>query len=333
MPNPSLSPTLSSILTTASNSGEPCALSPANAGEILACCRFIDHGQVVRGRTTVSELMSVLNGGGWDPGLSEIAVARFPDGTLSVLNGHNRLRAFSQRDTPTSTRVRLMDVNDADDFNLLYSRFDAATTLRSFGMLARLQGHPVPRSTFSGKLGGASSSGKAATPVVASFIVESLFGERPRPIGMDGWKSISSTYTPIFSILSEMVAPLRARAGRLKLLHVYDNTLVTAVLVSMFKTDADLCKSFIRRLLGAEGGVDDSIRMKLWTRIDNLDHPMQWREAVQTLPMAVIQAWGSVRAGRRVGTFRRRPTGTYPIAGSRYVYRTKEALRKFKTAK
>ena len=329
MPNPILPPTLSSILTTASKSGEPCALSPYNAGEILACCRFIDNGQDARCRKTVPELMSILNAGEWNPDISEIALASFPNGTLSVLNGHNRLRAFSQRETPTSTRVRLLEVNDADDFKLLYGRFDAATTLRSFSLRARLHGHRVPPAPFSGLHSGGNMT-SVPSSVAASFIVDSLFDERPRLVGIDGWKSISSTYAPILRMISDTAVPIRARAGNRKILRLYDNTCVIAVIMSMFKTDANLCQSFIRRLLGAEGGVDDSIRMKLWTRLDNIDSPMRWREAVATMNLAVIHAWGNVVKGRRVGTFKRRPTGVYPIAGSRYVYRTPEALRKFK---
>ena len=334
MPANILQPTLLRNLTTASDSGQPCVLSPSNAGEILACCRFIDKGQTGRSRKTIPELMSIFNAGEWNPDISEIAVAKFPNGTLTVLNGHNRLSAFSQREVPTATRVRLLEVNDEDDFRLLYSRFDAATTLRSFGLRARSQGCVVPSKPFSGSdatRGGVGSG--PPTTVAAAFIVDSMFDERPRLVGIDGWKSINHTYEPTYRVLSEIVAPIRTRAGNRKILRLFDNTTALAVFLVMFKTNADLCRSFISRLLGADGGVDDSVRSMLWTRIDNIDSAMRWAEAVKTLHISVIHAWGNVVKGRRVGALKRRPTGVYHIAGSRYVYRTKEALRKFKAEK
>ena len=191
-----ISPALSTTLTKASRSGQPCALEPTDAREILDECKFNVIGQRARSSKTVPELLSVMSGGSWEPDMSEICIALFPDGTMRILNGHNRLQAMSARAVPTQTRVRLIEANDDDDFGLLYSRFDGATTLRSFGLLTRCKGFPLALLPFSGKAPG---GGKNPPVVSAAFHLDSRFGEAPRKIGLDGWMKCYPKHFPVFN--------------------------------------------------------------------------------------------------------------------------------------
>ena len=63
---------------------------------------------------------------------------------------------------------------------------------------------------------------------------------------------------------------------------------------------------------------------------------MRWRDAVlDSAPVRNIHAWGNVKKGRRVGTFKRLPTmAPYPIAGTPLrVPHTGARYRKWKAAK
>ena len=328
MPTGTVSPAIREILTKASKSGEPAPISPEYAREIMENCRFSDVGQNGRSMKTVPELLEVMRSGSWEPFASEVSIAQFPDRALRVLNGHNRLNAISELESPVKTRVRLFDVNDNTDFNLLYSRFDTATSIRGFSHLSRLRGAQVPNLPFSGK--GPGGSKKVAPPVAAAFIVESRFGENDRPIGIDGWIEVKEKYVPYFQGLKDVAAPCRARSGNTRALRAFDGIHVLSVFLAMWAADRAATECFIRRLLGAEGGVDDTVRSRVWGPLGSSNTDAQWLQARAVLHLNVIKAWSCVLKGKRVGWFRSNPTGEYPIEGTDLVYRTNPALLAWK---
>lgn len=102
-------------------------LNPAQANKIFNNLRYEFNRSTDRAKTHISALARMMRAGDWRDG-GVIEFARFPDGTLTMLDGHHRMLAQVEAGVDVIWNIAIHDVADQDEFRNLFWTYD--TTLR-----------------------------------------------------------------------------------------------------------------------------------------------------------------------------------------------------------
>lgn len=102
-------------------------LNPAQANKIFNDLRYEFNRSTDRAKQHISALARMMKSGDWRDG-GVIEFARFPDGSLTMLDGHHRMLAQVEAGVDVIWNIAIHDVADEDEFRNLFWTYD--TTLR-----------------------------------------------------------------------------------------------------------------------------------------------------------------------------------------------------------
>lgn len=114
------------------------AISPAMAARILEEINYQGQRQIKMHRVEIN--IHQIKSGAWNPYLSVISIAVLPDGTMILVNGQHRLRAFIDLGLTVKTVVQLIPASSMDAVRQLYAGFDGQVSIRTENELIKAAG-------------------------------------------------------------------------------------------------------------------------------------------------------------------------------------------------
>lgn len=262
-------------------------------------------------------------------GVARVFVARLPNDSLQVIDGHHTLLAATLRErTPIVFHaIRVQSQQQVDE---LWAVQDNVFRARSFA--SRCLAIGLPNSTFGNAGGGGLMGSRPPRAISGAFLHHSRFGEDAPLSGLEGWRKIADQYGHRIQEVHNQLFGVRKnqlRAGsNLGRLLSYRNDCI-AVLLEIHRFSG--CNDFFRKLIESTPEGPDTISRCLQRWISMEYSQNRHKTDFSSAGFRLAHCWNCHVEGR-YHRYKVRRSGM-PIAGSRLKVHTKESLKQVREQK